>query len=53
MLMVSSDDKYVDGGDVERHLRTWSMLLNGLLQAQEAQKLGEQTVDALLDSLAL
>lgn len=53
VLMVSSDDDYVDGQDVERHLRKWSMLLTGILRAQEAQQLKDVTLSNLLDSLAL
>lgn len=53
VLMVSSDDKYVDGRDVERHLRKWSILLTKLLRAQEAQQLKYVTLRGLLGSLAL
>lgn len=51
VLMISSDDEYVRGEDVERHLRKWSTLLSGLLRAQEAQELGDTTVACLLGSL--
>lgn len=51
VLMVSSDDQYVDGKDVERHMEKWSVLLGGLLWAQENQQLKDMTVGALLRSL--
>lgn len=53
VLMISSGDEYVDGEDVERHLRKWSTLLRGLLEAQEALELGDLALADFFGSLSL